>query len=53
MLHFHIIDPPQKFDPKMKSNKFLLLLNANGISYKLCKKLEGEKWIKHHILAAS
>ena len=25
----------------MKTNKFLLLLNANGISYKVCKKLKG------------
>ena len=35
------IDPPQRFDHKMKTNKFLLLLNTNGISYKVCKKLKG------------
>ena len=43
LLHFYVIDPPQRFDPKMKRNKFLLLLNANGISYKVCKQLKGEK----------
>ena len=39
---FCALDPPDKFDSKMNNNKFLLLLNVNGISYKVCKKLEGE-----------
>ena len=35
------IDPPEKFDCKMKTNEFLLFLNTNGISYEVCKKLKG------------
>ena len=40
---FLITDPPEKFDPKMKRNKFPLFLNANGISYEVCKLLKGER----------
>ena len=39
---FCALDPPDKFDSKMNNNNFFLLLNMNGISYKVCKKLEGE-----------
>ena len=39
---FCSLDPPDKFDSKMNNNNFFLLLNVNGISYKVCKKLEGE-----------
>ena len=35
--------PPERFDYEMKSNKFFLFLNANGISYEVCRKLEGER----------
>ena len=31
------------FDPKMRLSKFLLFLNANGISYEVCKMLKGER----------
>ena len=39
---FCTLDPPEKFDSNMSTNRFILLLNVNGISYKVCKKLEGE-----------
>ena len=40
--YFCALDPPDKFDSKMNNNNFYLLLNMNGISYKVCKKLDGE-----------
>lgn len=40
---FLVTDPPEKFDPKMKRNKFPLFLNSNGISYEVCKLLKGER----------
>ena len=39
------IAPPEMFDPKMKWSKFQLFLNANGISYEVCKMLKGERLI--------
>ena len=38
------IAPPETFDPKRKQSKFLLFLNANGISYDICKMLKGERY---------
>ena len=39
---FCALDVPEKFDSKMNTNRFILFLNANGISYNVCKRLEGE-----------
>lgn len=41
---------PEKFDHNMKDDEFSLFLNANGISYKVCKKLKGET-IRMQLLA--
>ena len=35
--------PPEIFDPKMRRNKFHLFINANGISYEVCKMLKGKR----------
>ena len=40
---FYVTVPPEIFDPNMKMNKFLLFLNAHGISHKVCKLLKGER----------
>ena len=47
---FCALDPPEKFDSKMNNNSFFLLLNVNGIPYKVCKKLEGETIVFKSIL---
>ena len=39
------VAPPEIFNPKMRQSKFLLFLNANGISYEVCKMLKGERLI--------
>ena len=41
----YYIAPPEIFDSKMRLSKFLLFLNANGISYEVCKMLKGERLI--------
>jgi hypothetical protein len=38
----HCTEPPEEFSTKMSNEQFLLYLNANGVHYDVCKKLEGE-----------
>ena len=42
ILYAFITAPPERFDHNMNSNEFFLFLNANGLSHKVCQKLEGE-----------
>ena len=37
----------------MRQNKFLLFLNANGISYEVCKMLKGDRFNKQIIDTAT
>jgi hypothetical protein len=48
-LLFLYTEPPEEFSTKMSSEQFLLYLNANGIDYDVCKKLEGKLEIHRHI----
>ena len=38
----YCIEPPEDFSVEMSDRQFLLYLNANGISYDVCKKLKGK-----------
>jgi hypothetical protein len=46
---FLYTEPPEEFSTKMSSKQFLLYLNANGIDYDICRKLEGKLEKHHHI----
>ena len=38
---FIYVEFPEDFSTEMNKKEFLLFVNANGICYKVCKKLKG------------